>query len=280
MKLILYAAVIYLGLLALLYVLQRSLIYFPDKQKISPAEAGVPEMKLVQMETDDGLVIRAWYRPAEKNYLPTLVYFHGNAGNIANRGMIVRPFLEEGYGVLLTTYRGYSGNPGNPSEKGLYSDARAAMTFLEKENIPLKCSVVYGNSIGAAVAIQTAVDYNVGALILQSPFSSITDVAKIHYAFFQPFLVLIKDRFDSLSKAGRIRSPVLMIHGKSDNIIPPELGRKLFEALPEPKESHYVSNRGHNDLFEPDLAIDFINKHIRCSEERTEINVVKPEPIK
>lgn len=264
MKFVLYAAVFYLGLLAVLYVFQRSLIYLPDRAVYSPEDAGVPEMNVVELSTKDGLSINAWYRPPTRPDLPTIVYFHGNAGNIANRGFIVRPYLDKGYGVFLLTYRGYSGNPGKPSEEGLYNDARAAMEFLGNEGVAEQCTVLYGNSIGAAVAIQMATEYSVGAIVLQSPFSTLADVATIHYAFFLPFRGVIKDKYDSMSKVDRLHQPVFILHGKSDNIIPPELSRKLLEALPQPKEAEYIPGKGHNDLFEPGLVMKFINKYVKC----------------
>lgn len=264
MKFLLYAVIIYLGLLVLLYFFQRSLIYFPDNHVYSPDDAGVPEMHIIELPTVDGLKIKAWYLPPSEPSRPTILYFHGNAGNIANRGFIVRPFIDKGYGVLLLTYRGYSGNPGKPSEEGLYNDARAAMQFLENEKVSPHCIVLYGNSIGAAIAIQMATEYSVGALVLQSPFSTLTDVAQVHYAFFMPFKGLINDKYDSMSKVKSIYAPVYILHGKSDNIIPPELSRKLFDAIGQPKEAKYLPNRGHNDLFEPGLVINFIKKYVKC----------------
>lgn len=264
MKFVLYAVGIYMGLLAFLYLFQRTLIYIPDNTVYSPEDAGVPEMSVIELSTNDGLKINAWYRPPTGPHLPTIAYFHGNAGNIANRGFIVRPFLDEGYGVLLLTYRGYSGNPGKPSEEGLYNDARAAMDFLTNEGVAEQCIVLYGNSIGAAVAIQMATEYKTGAIVLQSPFSTLADVAKIHYAFFLPFKDLIKDKYDSMSKVDRLHEPVFILHGKNDDIIPPELSRKLLEVLPQPKEAEYIPGRGHNDLFKPDLVINFIKKHVKC----------------
>ncbi|NGX58026.1 MAG: Multifunctional-autoprocessing repeats-in-toxin, partial [Chlamydiae bacterium] len=247
----LYAVIIYFGLLAFLYTFQNSLIYFPNRSITTPQKAGVPEMKVIELTTSDGLKINAWYSPPRESSKPIIVYFHGNAGNIANRGFIARSFINKGYGMLLLTYRGYSGNPGRPGEQGLYNDARAALRFIKNEGVPPQCLVFYGTSIGGAVAIQMATEFQVAAIILQSPFSSIVDVAKYHYFFLLPFTGLIKDKYDSLSKVNMIEAPVLIIHGKSDRIIPPKLSRKLLEEFPEPKEAEYIPGKGHNDLFEP-----------------------------
>jgi len=260
LKIVLYALSAYLSIVVFFYFIQRQLIYYPEQNFPTPAHAGVPEMQVIQLMTSDNFLLKAWYRPPVDPNLPTLVYFHGNAGHIGHRALMMAPFLRKGYGVLLLTYRGYSGNPGKPSEEGLYRDARSAMQFLIEEKIPNQCIVLYGNSIGAAVAIQMATEYEIAALVLQSPFTSLTDVGHVHYPFF-PIKWLIKDRYDSVAKGKKIQAPVLILHGANDWIIPTKLSQKLFLTLPEPKEAHYIPNRGHNDLFEPKIVISFIEKY-------------------
>ncbi|NGX43678.1 MAG: hypothetical protein K940chlam7_01978 [Chlamydiae bacterium] len=261
LKVLLYLIAIYLIFLLFLYLVQRQLIYFPESFAPSPAEAGVPEMQVVELQTSDGLILKAWYRRPTNPLLPTLVYFHSNAGHIGYRAGIVKPFLNEGYGVLLLTYRGYSGNPGKPYEEGLYTDARAAMEFLKREGFVDQRTVLYGNSIGAAVAIQIATEYPVGAIVLQSPFTSLADVGQYHYPLF-PVKWFVKDKFNSMTKREGIDVPIFILHGNDDRIIPPMFSRQLFEALPEPKHIEYIPNRGHNDLFEPELVIRFINEQV------------------
>jgi fermentation-respiration switch protein FrsA (DUF1100 family) len=264
LKIVFYTLGIYAILLMALYWFQRNLIYFPDRSIRTPIEAGVPEMKVIDLKTQDGLLIKAWYSQPSTTNSPTIVYFHGNAGHISDRAFVARAYMQKGYGILLVTYRGYSGNPGTPSEQGFYNDARAAMNFLEHKQIPLNCTILLGESIGSAVAIKMATEYTVGAIALQAPFSSLIDVATIHYALFMPIKGLIKDKFDSSAIAGQILAPVLIIHGKSDTIVPPELSRKLLSLLPEPKEAQYIPNKGHNDLFEPDLVDTFIRRYVAC----------------
>lgn len=253
---------IYFFLILLLYVLQRKMTYFPSFCLSTPKDAGVPEMKIIELFTEDNLAIKGWYSPPKSRYLPTLVYFHGNAGDISNRSFIARTFLDLNYGVFLLTYRGYSGNPGRPFEEGLYADARACLTFLKSQGTPPKSWALVGESIGCAVAIQMATEFSVGALILQAPFSSLAEVAKVHYSFFLPFEGLIKEKYDSIAKIRRIHAPLLILHGKEDTIIPPELSRKLFEKANDPKESVYLAGRGHNDLFEPRLIDAFIRRNM------------------
>ncbi len=259
MKIILYIIAIYLVILFLLYLVQRQIIYYPEKFSHSPKEAGVPEMREIKVKTSDNLSIKAWYREPSAPKLPTLVYFHGNAGHIGNRAFIVKPFLNKGFGVLLLTYRGYSSNVGKPHEEGLYKDARAAMEFLKKKKVP--SIILYGNSIGGAVAIQMATEYRVKAIVLQSPFSSLAEVGQYHYPMF-PIRWFIKDKFNSIKKAEKIKVPVFILHGDADRIIPPKFSKKLYEAFSEPKKIKMIENRGHNDLFEPKLVIKFINEVI------------------
>jgi fermentation-respiration switch protein FrsA (DUF1100 family) len=250
---------IYCLFVLLVYLLQRHLIYFPSPVNAmpSPDASGVPEMHIVELHTADGLTLKAWYQKPPLANAPTLVYFHGNAGHIGHRAFQVMPFLTAGYGVLLVTYRGYSGNPGTPCEEGLYLDARASLEFLASQNIPNRNIVLYGESIGTAVACQMASEYTVGAIILQSPFTSLEDVGKYHYPFL-PVGWLIKDKFDSLKKTSQLHVPVLMLCGDNDTIIPPSLSLKLFHAFSEPKQFVSVAHSGHNDLYEPRSVILFI----------------------
>ena len=166
---------------------------------------------------------------------------------------------------MLVTYRGYSGNPGNPNEEGLLQDGRAALRFLQQQNVSDSCIVLYGESIGTAIAIQMATEYRVGALILQSPFPSLNDIGQFHYPLF-PIKWLITDKFNSLESASQIHAPTLVLYGKMDDIIPPRFSIRLFEALPAPKQLQGLSNIGHNDLFTPSFAISFIKEQIKCKE--------------
>lgn len=260
-KFILSAIGIYLGFALLVYVLQRQLIYFPEQEFPSPRAAGVPEMEAIQFQTDDRLSLSAWYAPPARPHLPTLLYLHGNAGHIGYRSTLIMAYLHQGYGVLLLTYRGFSGNPGSPSEEGLYKDARAAMQFLHAKGVSDRCIVLFGESLGGAVAIQMATEYDVGALILQAPFTSLGEIGQFHYPFL-PVKWLIWDKFDSLAKVSRISAPVMIILGRNDNIIPPSFSQRLFEAIESPKMLHSVPHKGHNDLDEPAAVIRFLHEHL------------------
>ena len=246
----------------ILFLAQRRLMYIPNPTVPDPALAGVAEMAPVQVNTADGLSLLAWYRPATGADKPTLVYFHGNAGNIGNRGHKVRPYLDAGFGVLLLAWRGYSGNPGSPSEEGLYHDGRAALSFLAEAGVPSSRIVLYGASLGSGVAVQMATERPVGAVVLEAPFTSAADVAARHY-WYVPARYLLLDRFDSRAKIDRIGAPLLVVHGERDRVIPVKFGRALFEAAAEPKEARFYPAAGHNDIYDHGAAravLEFVTR--------------------
>jgi fermentation-respiration switch protein FrsA (DUF1100 family) len=222
-------------------------------------------MRPIRLTTEDGLTLTSWYRPAEPGQ-PTMVYFQGNGGNIAGRAFKVRPYLDAGFGMLLVGYRGYGGNPGKPSEQGLYADGRAQFEFLEGQGIGPESWVVYGESLGAGVAVQLAMEQarksSLGAVVLEAPFTSLSDVAAVHYPFV-PARVLIKDRFESIAKIDKVKAPVFIVNGDRDGVIPPEQGKRLFRAAIEPKEGHWIPGAGHNNLYDygvSGMVIEFIRK--------------------
>lgn len=261
-KILIFLILGYAVILLLFYVSQRKLIYFPDQLTSDSIHAPLVHMREMTLDTEDGLHLMAWYKPSQIN-LPTIVYFHGNAGNISHRAFVVKPFLDEGLGVLLVTYRGYSNNPGHPDEEGLYKDARAAIHFLLQQRIPLSCIVLYGESIGSAVAIQMATEFNVGGIILQSPFTSLGELGQFHYPFF-PVNWLVKDKFDSLAKAKLIKSPTFLLYGLRDDIVPPQFSLKLFEAIEASKKKMPFEKIGHNDSYDAGFAIQFIKEYVKC----------------
>ncbi|MCK5296927.1 MAG: alpha/beta hydrolase [Alphaproteobacteria bacterium] len=230
----------------LMYVFQRSFMYYPKNTLGSCSEAGVPDMHEVKLLTKDGLELVSWYGKA-KNNRPTIAFFYGNAGNIAGVAYKARIFMDAGYGMLLVGYRGYGGNEGSPTEEGLIADAFAAADFLEKEQV--EKVVYYGESLGSGVAVALAVEKAPVAIILEAPFSSALDVAKIGY-WYLPTSFLMKDKFDSVARIKNVKAPLLLIHGESDKTIPVALGRKLLEAANEPKKGIFIPNAHHANLYD------------------------------
>ncbi|WP_367606145.1 alpha/beta hydrolase [Legionella sp. W05-934-2] len=231
------------------YLFQRQLIYFPDRNRPLFAPAKALGFDQVTLQTQDNLTLNAWYHPAKANY-PTIVHFHGNAGNIGVRLYLAQQLNRLGYGMLLVDYRGYGGNPGSPSEKGLYLDGEAAMAFLASKQIPQIKQVIFGESLGTGIAIEMAKRHTVCSLILQSPFLSLPAIARYHY----PWLVIPpRDKFDSASKISTVATPLLVIHGNKDTIVPFEQGKSLFDKAQGPKQLVSYPFGTHLNLWTPDF---------------------------
>ncbi|MBK8907036.1 MAG: alpha/beta hydrolase [Rhodospirillales bacterium] len=235
-----------------MFALQRNLLYVPDTANTTPAASGAPELSVVTMETTDGLALNSWFRPATAAGRPTIVYFQGNAGHLGYRGMRMRPYLDAGFGVFMVGYRGYGGNPGRPTELGLYTDARAALAFLDARGVPAADVALYGESLGSAVAVHLARERAdagepVAAVVLEAPLSSAMDVGAHHYPIL-PVRLLLKDRFDSATKIAGIQTPLLIVHGTRDRVVPRRFGEILFDAAAEPKEAVWIADAGHDDL--------------------------------
>jgi fermentation-respiration switch protein FrsA (DUF1100 family) len=246
LKWILVAGVVgYAGVLVLMYVAQRSLMYFPDVARTPPAAAGLPQAEEVVLQTADGETLIAWHVPpvGEK---PVVLYFQGNGGALDLRAGRFRALIADGIGLLALSYRGYGGSSGSPSETGLIEDARAAYQFAVARYEPGRIAL-WGESLGTGVAIALAAAHPVAALILDAPFTSAADVGAGHYPFL-PVRLLIKDPFYSDRRIGDVRAPVLVLHGARDNVIPIALGEKLFGLIPGPKQFVRFPDAGHNNL--------------------------------
>jgi hypothetical protein len=263
-KLGVFLAVAYLGVVAGMYLLQRKMMYFPAQQLPPPAAVGAPDLTQIVLSTDDGLELIAWRKPAAGADAAEILYLHGNGGNIAGRAEKIRPFLDAGHGILLLSWRGYGGNPGTPTEAGLFSDARAAYDRLVSEGVAPARIALFGESLGTGIAVYLAAERQAGAVILEAPFTSATAVAQQAYPFL-PVKPLIKDRYDSLSRIGRVRAPLLVAHGENDGVVDVAFGRQLFAAASEPKKAHFVVGAGHSDLEHfgvTGLELKFLARHI------------------
>ncbi len=236
----------YLGVVLFVYVVQRDMLYFPS-QDIQPIAAyGLPEkLQDITFTAADGVRLQAWYAPPEQGK-DSVVFFHGNAGNLANRKHKYQEILSRGYGLMALDYRGYGKSQGTPNEEGLYQDARAAIAFLQAENIPTKKMILYGESLGTGVATQMGLEHEVKLLALEAPYSSIAAVAQATY-WFLPVTLLLKDRYDSAQKIGHIDDPLILFHGTADRVIPIGFGRELFSHAKEPKQAYYFKGLGHNN---------------------------------
>lgn len=234
-----------------LFLSQKDFIYIPDRERLDPREFGAAEMNPVIISSAEDIILEGWHQPPSGAGYPTIVYFHGagNAVQLAIRYFKARLYLEEGYGFLVAGYRGFSGNTGAPSEDGLYKDAAAWMQWLTQEKkIPEEKIILYGQSLGTGVATEIAARFpSVAAIVLESPFTSMTDVAAGRFPFI-PVRILLTERFDSFSRIASVRRPLLVLHGEKDIFVPHELGRKLYERANDPKKFISVKDAGHADL--------------------------------
>lgn len=235
------------AVLALLWVGQRRLMYFPDGRVPAPRQVGLAGVESVRFPTADGLELAGWFVPAGAQANATVLVFNGNAGNRAYRAPLAAALAAHGLNVLLFDYRGYGGNSGSPTETGLAADARAARAYLaDRPDVDAARLVYFGESLGTGVAVGLAAEQPPAALILRSPFTSMADVGAYHYPIL-PVRLLLRDRFASRDTIGRVRAPVLVIAGDRDDIVPLEHSRRLYDAAPSPKELVIITGASHND---------------------------------
>jgi uncharacterized protein len=247
---------------AALFLLQRQILYRPDKTRPDLTHAAIPGLREMTVTTADGLGLLAWYLAPERDDGLVVLYLHGNAGNIQDRAYRLASYRRPGWGVLMLEYRGYGGNPGNPSETGLIADGRAGLAALRAMGFASDRILLWGESLGSGIAVRLAVEQPVAAVLLEAPYTSITGIARLRYSY-MPVDWLLLDRFDSLHAIGGVRAPVLVMLGARDQIIPPAMGRAIYEAAPEPKQLWVAPDAGHVDLIEAGAVIaasDFVNR--------------------
>jgi fermentation-respiration switch protein FrsA (DUF1100 family) len=251
----------------ILFGCQRSLLYHPNQIVPDPADFELKGVTVERIDVDGQHKLLAWWHNPESTDEPVIVYFHGNAGHLGHRAEKIRPYIDAGYGVLLVSYRYNAGAGGSPSEEALYDDGRAAMSFLRRKGVSSEQTVLYGESLGTAVAVTMGVENPVRAVVLESPYTSIAAVAQSHY-WFLPSKFLVLDKFDAAAKIGGIDAPLLIVHGERDGIIPVEFGRALFEHAREPKVGRFLPDAGHNDLYEHGAAaviLEFLLERMRVT---------------
>ncbi len=230
-----------------LFVVQRRKMYPADPTAPSPQQVPGRAPQVVATTAADGVTCRHWYWPATQTGAATVALFHGNAGQLGDRVAKYWPLVLAGQGLLLCGYRGYGGNPGRPTEAGLLADARAALDWLAGQGV--SAPVLFGESLGTAVAVTLAAEGRGAALVLEAPFDQAASIAAEIYRWL-PVRRLILDRWDSLARIARVRQPLLWLHGSDDPITPLRLGQRLFDAAPGAKRALVVPGGGHVDFVE------------------------------
>lgn len=235
----------YVVLCAAMWGMQRRLLYFPDTTAVNPREVGLVA-EVVEARAEDGAPVRMWWM-APRAGRPVVIHMHGNGGNLSYWAPVFRDLTAAGYGVMALSYRGYAGSPGRPSEAGLIADARAAYGAV-RERAPEARIVLIGESLGSGVATALAAEQPVAGLVLSAPFTAIADRAAEIFPFL-PVHLLIADGFLSRERIGRVRAPVLIVHGSADMTVPIGHGERLFQRAAEPKRFVRITGGGHNDLW-------------------------------
>ena len=243
---VLYAA---MGILLRYTSVINQFIYFPDSTIYQdPGDFGL-EFEDVYLTTSDGVRIHGWFVPGSGD--TTLLWFHGNGGNISNRADNIAGLNRRlGVSILIIDYRGYGLSEGSPNEQGTYLDAETAVAHaLSRPDVDPERLVLFGRSLGCAVAAEMALRHDVYAVVLESPFTSIQAMASRAYPFLPGLGLLVGNMYDTLGKTARIDAPVMVLHGDSDEIVPFEMGREVFEAASEPKRFYRIRGAGHNDTY-------------------------------
>lgn len=256
----------------MLEAIERQLIYFParvPRDAPTPSILGAAVVEEVWLDTDDGVRVHGLYARGN-GALGELLFFHGNAGSLYDRLDNVALLVELGLNVLIMDYRGYGKSEGTPSEAALYADGLLAYRHLTAtRGVDPARLIIFGRSLGSTVAVELATREPAAAVVLESAFTSAGELGRVHYGFL-PAMVFraLTHQFDSLSKVPRLGAPVLYIHGTIDNIVPMRMGRRLYEASPEPKEWYEIEGAGHNDTLwygGRDYAqrfSDFVSRHV------------------
>lgn len=255
-------AAIYFVFLAALLLFQRNLMYFPDKSEFTPSACKLDEFKPVPYSTADGLKLTGYVVPPKAPHKLMLVFFHGNASHLCVRAEKILKWRGEGYGIMLATYRGYHTNPGQPTEPGLYHDARAAIKALEAQGYSRANMVFYGESLGTGIAVQMATEGPAASVVLEAPYTSLPDVGSFRYPFV-PIFWIMADKYESIKKIKNIKTPLLVLQAGKDFVIPPVFARRLYDTAEPPKKILLNENAGHTTIYSSDDVVHGIFTYLR-----------------
>jgi uncharacterized protein len=268
------AVLVYALLVLALFLAQRSLQYPVQTRQATAAEAGLADFRDVALATPDGERLVAWWKPPQPGRTLVL-YLHGNASSLWGLRERMRALGPTGRGVLVVAYRGYSGSTGSPTEEGLRHDARTAYEWARNGYEPSRI-VLYGESLGSAVAVRLATERPVGGVILDGAFTSAAAVARLAY-WYVPVSWLMRDQFRSVDLIGGLKAPLLALHGDADATIPLRFGEELFAAAPAPKQFVRLPGAGHGAVLESGGAAA-VEAFLASVEARLPTPTSDPEP--
>ena len=250
----------YLVMIIFIYFYQRNLLYHPSENNYQNDKIQF-NYDEIYIKVDEEIQLKSWIVEKDFKKFKTLVIFHGNAGHLSNRIYKLNELYKLDINILLISWRGFSGNKGSPTEKNLYIDARAAIKWLNEEGVSNNQIILYGESLGSGVAVEVGKANNFNSIILESPFTSIENSAKIYYPYL-PVSLLLKDRYDSISKIKMVNSPILIMHGEKDDVVPFNMGKELFEKANNPKQFYFTPDDDHMMEFNSKL-LNEIKKFIK-----------------
>jgi uncharacterized protein len=230
------------------YFGNRMYMYFPDPTRTPPSEAGLNGVEEIEIAGSDGVRLVVWHAPA-KGDKPTILYFHGNAANAANRAPKIEAIREDDFGVFYLNNRSYGGSGGRPTEANNVADAIVAYDHLLRLGVPADKIVAYGESLGSGQAVRLAAERLVSAVVLEAPLTSTVDVARGIY-FWLPLGLLISDTYNNERNIRAVTAPVLILHGQQDAVIPVEMGWRIYRAANGPKRIELFPHGNHDDLFD------------------------------
>ncbi len=251
-QIILIISLVYFLVLVFLYFNQRNLLYHPNENNYSDDQISVP-IKKVKINTKDNIKLLGWFHEKDLQKYKTVLFFHGNAGSLENRIHKLNHFYKMDVNFLIIAWRGFSGNKGSPSEKGLYEDGASGVNWLISKGVKEENIIIYGESLGTGVATHLSQNKNFAGVILETPFTSMVDAAKVFYPYI-PIRLLLKDKFDSKTKIKNIKVPILILHGEADQIVPFFMGKKMYEIANEPKYSYFTKDDNHMMEFDENLV--------------------------
>ena len=235
--------IIYIFILISTYIFQRNLLYHPTENNYFDDKLLVPIEK-VKIKTNDNIELISWHHNKSASKYKTILFLHGNAGSLENRIHKINHFNDMDVNFIIVAWRGFSGNKGQPTEEGLYEDARSAIRWLKQKGITEKDIIIYGESLGTGIAVEVAQGKKFAGIILESPFTSMIDAGKDKYPFL-PVKLMLKDKYESDKKIMNIKIPIMIMHGKLDNIVPFSMGKKIYQLAREPKYSHFTDYDDH-----------------------------------
>ena len=229
--------------------------YFGDKLEVN--------IEKVNIKTSDNLNLLGWFHKKDLNKFKTIVYFHGNAGTLENRIHKLNHFKDMEVNFLIIAWRGFSGNKGKPTEEGLYIDGLGAVNWIINQGVKEENIILYGESLGTGIATEIAQNKNFAGVILETPFTSMINAAKEFYPYI-PVNLLLKDRFENFKKIKNINSPILIMHGEKDTIVPFKMGKKMYQLANEPKYFYSTKHDDHMMVYDEPM-IKILKKFIQLN---------------